>query len=141
MNEQFDSILNQSAIQRFITDGFLRIDNAFPREWADEGRKILWSDLECDPGNAATWTKPVVRLGGYSQEPFRNAVNTLVLHAAFDMLVGTGRWVPRDSLGTFPVRFPSDEDPGDAGWHAEASFAGDDGSWRLNINSKGRALL
>ena len=27
------------------------------------------------------------------------------------------------------------------GWHAEASFAGDDGSWRLNVKSQGRALL
>ena len=39
------------------------------------------------------------------------------------------------------MRFPSDEDPGDAGWHADASFAGEDGSWRLNVTSRGRALL
>ena len=63
------------------------------------------------------------------------------LHAAFDQLVGSGRWVPRSSLGTFPIRFPSPDDPGDAGWHAEASFSGKDGTWRLNVSSRGRALL
>lgn len=49
--------------------------------------------------------------------------------------------MPRHSLGTFPSRFPHPDDPGDAGWHADASFEGDDGSWRLNLHSKGRALL
>jgi hypothetical protein len=44
-------------------------------------------------------------------------------------------------LGTFPIRFPHRDDPGDAGWHVEASYAGPDGEWRLNIGSRGRALL
>ena len=47
-------------------------------------------------------------------------------------------------MGTFPVRFPSREDPGDAGWHIDVSVG--TGSpefldWRANIHSKGRALL
>lgn len=95
----------------------------------------------CDRYDRSTWTKPVIRLPGYGQEPFKRAVNTTALYEAFDALVGKGRWVPRDGLGTFPVRFPSDSDPGDTGWHAEASFQGADGSWRTNVNSKGRALL
>jgi hypothetical protein len=47
-------------------------------------------------------------------------------------------------MGTFPVRFPSTVDPGDAGWHIDVSFGGDPAdfmSWRANIHSKGRALL
>lgn len=134
-------MLTDDQVQQFIRDGFVRIEQAFPRKVAEEGLAILWPDTGCDPKDPSTWTKPVVRLGDYAQEPFRQAVNTRVLQEAFDQLVGQGRWVPRGSLGTFPVRFPSDEDPGDAGWHAEASFAGDDGSWRLNVTSKGRALL
>lgn len=46
-------------------------------------------------------------------------------------------------MGTFPVRFPSPEDPGDAGWHIDASF-GDDPDfvkWRVNVRSKERCLL
>lgn len=110
----------------------------------------MWRDLPCDPDNASTWTRPVIRLPGYGQEPFRRAVNTPVLHAAFDQLVGSGRWQPRDGLGTFPVRFPHPDDPGDAGWHVDLSFPGADcdpneqtdfSSWRVNITSRGRALL
>ncbi|AUD05800.1 phytanoyl-CoA dioxygenase family protein [Spirosoma pollinicola] len=134
-------MLNNDQIQQFIQNGFVRIDRAFSRQLADEGRAILWRDTNCNPDDPATWTKPVIRLGDYAQEPFRQAVNTPVLKEAYDQLVGKGRWRPIGSLGTFPVRFPSDEDPGDDGWHAEASFAGDDGSWRLNVSSKGRALL
>ncbi len=133
--------LDDAEVRRFIEDGFVRLDHAFPRELADEGRKILWRDTGCDPDDPRTWTKPVIRLGGYDHEPFRQAVNSPLLHVAFDQLVGRGRWLRRESLGTFPIRFPHPDDPGDAGWHADASFAGEDGSWRLNVNSSGRALL
>ncbi|WP_233358859.1 phytanoyl-CoA dioxygenase family protein [Thermomonospora amylolytica] len=128
----------------FIRNGFVKIEGAVPRELVDECRAILWRYTGCDPGDPATWTRPVVRLGDYAQEPFRRAANTPVLHEAFDLLVGPGRWLPRGSLGTFPVRFPSPQEPGDDGWHIEASFPGDPGdymTWRVNVTSKGRALL
>lgn len=139
--------LGAIQIQQFIEDGFIRLDGAFPRKLADEGREILWRNTRCDPHDPKTWTQPVVRLGDYGQEPFNQAVNTPQLHNAFDQLVGKGRWEPRASLGTFPIRFPSPDDPGDAGWHVDASFAADGSapndffSWRINVNSKGRALL
>jgi hypothetical protein len=98
----------------------------------------------CDPEDVTTWTKPVIRLGMYSQEPFIRAANTSVLHRAFDQLVGSGRWLPCLSMGTFPIRFPSSQDPGDAGWHIDPSFAFDSPdflSWRANVHSRGRMLL
>src|SRR5690606_26201361 len=67
-----------------------------------------------------------------------------VLHRAYDQLVGTGRWLPPRTLGTFPVRFPSPDDPGDAGWHIDVSFGTEDPdflNWRANVGSRGRALL
>ncbi len=137
-------MLTSDQVDSFVRDGFVRIDDAFPRALADEGREILWRDTGCDPANPATWTRPVIRLGGYAQRPFDLAVNTPKLHEAYDQLVGKGRWAPRRSLGTFPVRFPSPEDPGDAGWHIDVSFGGDPTdflSWRANVASKGRALL
>jgi hypothetical protein len=139
--------IGDAQIQQFIEDGFVRIDRAFPRVLADEGRAMLWRDLPCDPNDPATWTQPVIRLGHYGDEPFKQAVNSPVLYAAFDQLVGEGRWRPRPNLGTFPVRFPSPEDPGDAGWHIDVSFPGeasdpdDFSSWRANVTSRGRALL
>jgi len=136
--------LSGAQIEQFIRDGFVKIENAFPRALADEGRAILWRDTGCDPGDPATWTKPVIRLGQYGQEPFAKSANTPILHKAFDQLVGKDRWWPRVSLGTFPVRFPSPDDPGDAGWHIDVSFGTDNPDfmeWRANITSKNRALL
>lgn len=138
-------ILDINQIKQFIHQGFVRIDNAFSAEIAQEARAILWKDTGCDPTDSTTWTKPVVRLGMYTQEPFVKSANTEVLHAAFNQLVGQNNWIPCRSMGTFPVRFPSDEDPGDGGWHVDASFPGDDPNnyfeWRVNVHSKGRALL
>ncbi len=131
-------------VAQFIEDGFVRIPGAFSREVADAARAILWRETGCSPDDPATWTRPVVRLGMYGQAPFVAAANTPVLHAASDALVGAGRWQPRDSLGTFPVRFPSPDDPGDAGWHVDVSFGYDDPdflNWRANVRSRSRALL
>jgi hypothetical protein len=136
--------LSPAEIARFIQHGFVRVDDAFPRALADQAREILWRDVGCDPDDPSTWTRPVVRLGFYSQPPFVAAANTPTLHRVFDQLVGSGRWVPQGSLGTFPIRFPSTEDPGDCGWHVDASFGmanPDFLSWRVNIHSRGRALL
>jgi len=136
--------LDDAAIASFIANGFVRIDGAFPRALADEGRAILWRDTGCDPDDPASWTRPVVRLGHYAQPCFREAANSPLLHAAFDQLVGRGRWLPQGALGTFPVRFPSPEDPGDDGWHVDVSFGEDNPDfmeWRANIVSRGRALL
>jgi len=140
-------VLSGDEIEHFIRDGFVKLDAAFPRALADEARAILWRDTGCDPDDPATWTKPVIRLGLYGQEPFDKAANTPVLHAAFDRLVGPGRWLSRPNLGTFPLRFPSPDDPGDTGWHIDVSFAlpttdqNDFLDWRVNVASKGRALL
>jgi hypothetical protein len=142
--------LSAAQIEQFIQDGFVRIDEAFPRHLADEARAIMWRDLPCDGDDPTTWTRPIVRLAGYGGGPFEKAANTAVLHTAFDQLVGRGRWRRRSGLGTFPVRFPHPDDPGDTGWHVDVSFAGPGGNsgenldfsdWRVNIVSRGRALL
>ena len=137
--------LNDNQIQQFINDGYIALHQAFSEEIAEEARAILWKDTGCDPHDPTTWTQPVIRLGKYAQEPFRKAANTPLLQAAFDQLVGIGGWLPRFSLGTFPIRFPSDTAPNDTGWHVDAGFAGENPydyfSWRINVHSKGRALL
>lgn len=131
-------------IPSFIRDGFVRIDGAFSRETANEALAILWRDTGCDPNNSRTWTQPVIRLGHYAQPPFLAAGNGPRLHEAFDQLVGQGRWCEPGAIGTFPVRFPSSENPGDAGWHIDVSFGTENPDfleWRANISSRGRALL
>ena len=140
-------MLAGAQITQFIHDGFVKLTSAFPRDLAEQCRSILWRETGCSESDPATWTKPVIRLGSYSQEPFVAAANTPVLHRAFDQLVGPGRWRRPNDLGTFPIRFPSPDDLGDAGWHIDSSFPPDSGTtidytdWRVNLVSKGRCLL
>jgi hypothetical protein len=139
--------LTRAEIEQFIEGGFVKLEQAFPRDLAEQCREILWRDTGCDPNDPATWRSPVIRLGMYAQAPFAKAANTPTLHRAFDQLAGAGRWSPRPDLGTFPIRFPSAESPGDDGWHIDTSFPPDDGdagnffNWRANVTSKRRALL
>lgn len=134
-------------VTRFVRDGFVRIDGAFSSEIAAAARARLWQDIDADEGDRATWTAPVVRLGTYDDEPFRVAATSPVLARVYDRLVGEGRWERRTSLGTFPVRFPSPDDPGDAGWHIDTAFFLDEDdpadfmASRSNVASRGRALL
>jgi hypothetical protein len=140
----FTDSLTPAQVEQFITDGFVRLDDAFPRALADEAVAILWRATGCSPGDPATWTQPVIRLGMFTQAPFVAAANTPRLHAAFDRLAGEGRWRRPAAMGTFPVRFPSVVDAGDTGWHVDMSFgteAADFMSWRANIHSRGRRLL
>lgn len=142
-------VLSDAQREQFVHQGFVKLENAFSSEIAAEARAILWTATGCDPDDRTTWTRPVIRLGDFPQEPFRHAVNTAMLHSAFDEVVGAGRWVPRQSLGGFPVRFPHPDDPGDTGWHLDASFPPDPPAptpesyfdWRINLRSKGRALF
>jgi hypothetical protein len=140
-------MLSSQQVEQFITDGYVRLDRGFPRELAEQGREILWRDMGCSQLDSTTWKRPVVWLGGYHDAPFANAANSPELLKVYDLLVGPDRWLPMRGLGTFPVRFPTDIDTADTGWHVDASFPGphsaadDFLSWHVNVNSKGRALL
>jgi hypothetical protein len=139
-------VLTRAQEEQFVSDGFVKLENTFPERVAEACRGILWRESACRPDEPSTWTRPVIRIGDRAEEPFRIAANTSALHAAFDQIVGAGRWIARDSLGGFPLRFPHPDDPGDTGWHIDASFpsgAPDAGymEWRVNLESRGRALL
>lgn len=139
-------MLSADQCARFIEEGFVRLDNAFPPSIAAQARETFLHDLRAQgiTADPATWTRPVVRLGMYSQPHIVAAANTPRLHAALDQLVGPGAWQPCRAMGTVPVRFPSAMDPGDTGWHIDVSFGGDAAdflSWRANVHSRGRALL
>nr|WP_202899346.1 phytanoyl-CoA dioxygenase family protein [Kordiimonas gwangyangensis] len=84
------------------------------------------------------------QVGMYSQAPFVAAANTPRLRAAYDQLVGQGRWQRPGAMGSFVVRFPSESEPHDAGWHVDVSFGYENSDfmeWRANIVSRGRMLL
>ncbi|WP_019201035.1 phytanoyl-CoA dioxygenase family protein [Tsukamurella sp. 1534] len=143
-----DDELTDDDVEAFVRDGFVALRGAFDAGTAAAGRDVLWEELERSGvrrDDPSTWERPVVRLGDHGEEPFRAAARAPAVVSAADRLVGAGRWLRRVSLGTFPVRFPSDEDPVDDGWHVDAGFPGEDPTnflrWRVNFRSDGRALL
>lgn len=144
MSEASHPGLSQAQIAHFIEHGYIKLEGAFDGALARQGRDRLWSSMGLSPDAPETWKQPVVRLGFMTGMPFVDAANTPLLHAAYDALAGEGRWLRPNGLGTFPVRFPSPDDPGDAGWHVDASFGSDNPDfvqWRVNVKSRGRALL
>jgi len=133
--------LSDADIRTFVSDGFVALRGAVSPAVAEACRDELWAATGYDRHDPSTWTQSLVRLPGFGTEPFAAAANAPALTAAFDQLVGTDRWVPRTGLGTFPLRFPSDDAPLEAGWHVEASFETSPGEWRVNVHSRGRGLL
>ncbi|MGH9222801.1 MAG: phytanoyl-CoA dioxygenase [Acidimicrobiales bacterium] len=138
-------VLSGEEVERFVADGFEHLEGAFDRETAAACVDELWAASGIDRHDRSAWTSPVLRVAGSRSAPFVAAINTDRLCGAIDDLVGPGRWQRRTGYGTFPIRFPSEADPGDAGWHMDGSYRLDDEPppWNLGLNlwSKGRALL
>jgi hypothetical protein len=133
-------IVDDEQVAQFIEDGYVKFEGAFPRDLADECRDLVWERLRADPHDRSSWTEAVEFVDDCAEPPFRAAANTPVLRAANDRLVGVGRWLPRQSLGAFVVRFPDLPEPSDTGWHVDGSYPVD-GCYGLNLWSRNRALL
>ncbi len=137
-------MLSQAEIDSFVTDGFVAVRGAVPGAVLRACQEEIWSALgergvlRDDP---STWRDPVVRVPCPESPAFAAAGTQPVLWEAFDQLIGEDRWWRRRGVGgTVPARFPSQADPGDAGWHIEASFD-KGGDWWVNYRSRGRGLL
>jgi hypothetical protein len=134
--------MEQTLVDAFVRDGFVRLAQAVPAAVAGSCARLLWDEIDAEPDDPRTWRKPVYWVGGMGQAPFREAATVPVLLDALDALVGVGRWQARDGLGAFPLRFPHGEEPDDAGWHIEGSYtpAGEN-SYFTNVYSSYRAAL
>ncbi|MEU8821300.1 phytanoyl-CoA dioxygenase [Actinoplanes sp. NPDC048796] len=134
--------MREELIEDFVLDGFVKVPGAFSTDIADACATLLWEEIDARPDEPATWTQPVYWVGDMPQEPFVQAANTPVLHDAFDALVGPGRWSPRPSMGSFPLRFPHAQEPNDAGWHIEGGYQPPgETEWWTNVHSSGKTLL
>jgi hypothetical protein len=141
---QPEAVLSEDEIVAFLADGYIALRGAVPAPVIAACQDMIWAELgrqgvrRDDP---ATWTAPVVRIDCPEGGPFAAAGTTPVLQQACDQLIGPGRWRRREGVGgTIPVRFPSEADPGDAGWHIEASYE-EAGQRRVNAGSRARGLL
>ena len=141
---QPEAVLSDEEIGAFLADGYVALRGAVPAPVIAACQDMIWAELgrqgvrRDDP---ATWTAPVVRINCPEGGPFAAAGTTPVLQEACDQLIGPGRWWRREGVGgTIPVRFPSEDDPGDAGWHIESSFEVG-GDPRVSAGSRDRGLL
>jgi hypothetical protein len=137
-------VLSEAEIDSFVADGFIAARGAVPAGVVRACQDQIWSALS-DRGvlrdDPSSWRAPVVRIPCPESDAFATAGTQPVLWEAFDQLIGEGRWWRRRGVGgTIPVRFPSQADPGDAGWHIEGSFDKDGELW-VNYRSRARGLL
>ena len=139
-----ERIIGQVDTDAFVRDGYAVVRGAFGADTAGACREMIWDALAgrgIDPDDRATWAPPLVRINCPDGEPFAAAGTSPRLHAAYDELIGAGRWVPRAGVGgTVPVRFPSEEHPEDVGYHIEGSYWGGE-EWWVNVRSRDRGLL
>ena len=62
-------LVPDDLVDRFVAEGYVRLDDVFPRSVADECRAILWRSLDASPDDPSTWTRPVVRVPGRADAP------------------------------------------------------------------------
>jgi hypothetical protein len=135
------TVLGSDQLRAYARDGFVRLDEAFPRELARHCRDLLWDQLEEQRDDPATWTRPVVRIGSQTDPAFAAAATSPRWVEAIYEVAGPHAAPTPWMGGTFAIRFPVDGDSGDDGWHIDGSYAGPDGWWWVNHRSAGRALL
>jgi len=131
-------------VDGFVRDGYVVVRGAFDATTAAGCRQVIWDVLAeqgVRSGDRGTWHRPAIRIDTPDGEPFRAAASSPALETAYDELIGVGRWSKRPDVGgTVPVRFPSEEYPGEVGWHIEGSWRRDS-QWWADVRSRERGLL
>lgn len=133
-------------LDAFVRDGYVAIRSAVDADTVMACRELIWAALKRrsirrdDPGS---WPPFAGNMDGVAGEPFVAAYLAPALTAAYDELIGPGRWKRPANLGkSVMVRFPAEE-RANAGYHVEGSYAAPDGSGRnwVNFRSRARGLL
>ena len=134
-----------TMVEDFARDGFVALRAAVPADLVELVRAEIAAELAgrgVDLDDTSRWSEPVVRINCPETPAFAAAGTQPILWDTYDTLLGPGTWWKRQGVGgTIAIRFPSPADPGDAGWHVDASYEGPDGALWLNVASKARGLL
>jgi hypothetical protein len=95
-------------VDSFVSDGFVSVRQAVDTGTAAACRELIWQSMarrglrRSDP---ATWP-PLVRIDDLDAEPFAAAGLSPALVAAYDELIGPGRWTSPVGVGrALMVRF------------------------------------
>ena len=135
------TVLSDGEVTAYRRDGFVRLDQAFPRALALRCRDLLWEQIDEEPTDPSTWTRPVVRVGSQTDPAFSDAAQSPRWVEAIYEIAGENADPTPWMGGTFAIHFAVDGDPGDDGWHIEGSYVGPDGWFWTNYWSRERALL
>jgi len=127
-------------VDRFIADGFVKVEAAVPRAVGDQARALLWEQIGLSPEDRAGWREPVVWALGIGR-PFVEVSGSARVGAALDLLAGPGGWVPWVGVGNIPIRFPRVAPADDRGWHLDASVALPGGEWAVGGRPESLLML
>jgi hypothetical protein len=131
-------------VARFVRDGYVAVRGAVDAQTVAACRELIWESMARQGvrrNDPATWP-PLVEITDLGAGPFAAAGMCPALTAAYDELIGPGRWSPPVDVGNaVAVRFPSG-DRANAGYHIEGSYPGPGGQrWWVNVRSRARGLL
>ena len=135
-------------LDAFVRDGYVAVRGAVDAGTVAKCRELIWAAMErrgVRRDDPASWPPLVEGMGDLAGEPFVAAYMAPALTAAYDELIGPGRWEPRTDIGqSVVVRFPAEGERANAGYHIEGSYAppeGEPGRYWVNIRSRARGLL
>jgi hypothetical protein len=117
-------------LDAFVRDGYVAVRGAVDTGTVAACRELIWTAMERrgvrrnDPGS---WPALVEGMDDLAGEPFVAAYLAPTLTAAYDELIGPGRWERSarsvDIGETVIVRFPAEDERANAGYHIEGSYA------------------
>jgi hypothetical protein len=137
-------------LDAFVRDGYAAVRGAVDAGTVAACRDLIWAALErrgVRRDNPGGWPPLVQGMDDLAGEPLLAAYLAPRLTAAYDELIGPGRWersVRSADIGeSVVVRFPAEDERANAGYHIEGSYAAPDGSsaYWVNIRSRNRGLL
>ena len=132
-------------VDAFVRDGYVAVRGAVDTGTIAACRELTWRALARQGirrDHPAGWPAVAEGFADLTGEPFVAAHMAPALTAAYDELIGPGRWKPSIDIGdAVVVRFPKEHDRGNAGYHIEGSYAGPGGAGWVNIRSRARGLL
>ena len=131
-----------------MRDGYVAIRGAVDTDTVAACRELIWDAVErrgVSRDDPASWPPLVDGIADLSAGPFQAAYLAPALTAAYDELIGPGRWQLWADMGeSVIVRFPAVDERANAGYHIEGSYAappGLPGRWWVNVRSRARGLL
>jgi hypothetical protein len=135
-------------LDAFVREGLGAGRGAVGTDTVAAARELIWAALDgrgIRPDDPARWPPVAEGLDEIQNGPVAAACAAPALAAAYDELIGPGRWqAPSAGIGgSVVVRFPA-EDRANAGHHIEGSYdapPGAPGRHWVNVRSRARGLL